>query len=122
MAKDAKATDAAKELADELQVDLAKVEGSGSEGQVTKPDVEAALADPAALSEELYYVELHEGVGLMSPTGGVLVGERLFHPGSENPLNVVSKSEWEEKYKGLLGAPSPSYPEGTPLLKKGGKV
>ena len=37
------ATEAAIELAEELDVDLSKVEGTGTEGRVTKPDVEAFI-------------------------------------------------------------------------------
>lgn len=41
-AKELEATDAAKELAEKEKVDLAKVQGSGKSGRVTKADVEAA--------------------------------------------------------------------------------
>lgn len=122
MAKDTKATEAAQATADEFGIDVAQVEGSGAEGQVTKPDVEAALADPSALADELHYVELHDAVGFMSPTSSVMVGGRVFEPGSNNPMNVVSASEWEKHYEGAVGPPTPDYPEGHPLLKKGGKV
>ena len=37
------ATEAALELAEELGVDLSEVEGSGIDGRITKPDVEAVL-------------------------------------------------------------------------------
>ncbi len=37
------ATEAAIELAEELGVDLSEIEGSGTEGRITKPDVEAFL-------------------------------------------------------------------------------
>lgn len=40
---DIEATDAAKALASELGVDLSQVEGSGKEGRITAPDVEAAV-------------------------------------------------------------------------------
>jgi pyruvate/2-oxoglutarate dehydrogenase complex dihydrolipoamide acyltransferase (E2) component len=40
--QDADATEAAAELADELGVDLATVEGTGKDGRITKADVEAA--------------------------------------------------------------------------------
>jgi hypothetical protein len=40
---DVEATDAAKELAAEQNVDLSKIKGTGKDGRVTKPDVEAEL-------------------------------------------------------------------------------
>jgi pyruvate/2-oxoglutarate dehydrogenase complex dihydrolipoamide acyltransferase (E2) component len=39
------ATDSAKELAAEHEVDLSEVKGTGKDGRITKPDVEAALPD-----------------------------------------------------------------------------
>lgn len=39
-----KATASAIELAEQLGVDLASIEGSGKDGKITKPDVEAAAA------------------------------------------------------------------------------
>lgn len=39
------ATDAARQLADERGVDLAKVSGSGAEGRITKDDVAAYLGE-----------------------------------------------------------------------------
>ena len=39
------ATDAAKELAAEEDVDLASVEGTGSDGRITKGDVQEAAAE-----------------------------------------------------------------------------
>ena len=41
---EAKATKEAADLADELGVDLSSVQGSGKDGKITKPDVEAAAA------------------------------------------------------------------------------
>ncbi len=46
------ATDAALELAEELGVDLSEVEGSGIDGRITKPDVEALLVDDEDTDEE----------------------------------------------------------------------
>ena len=39
------ATEAAAELADEAGLDLSSIDGSGKNGKVTKPDVEAAIKD-----------------------------------------------------------------------------
>lgn len=46
-ADDIKATDAAKELADEKGIDLAEVTGTGKNGSITKGDVEKFLEDKA---------------------------------------------------------------------------
>lgn len=124
MAKETKATDAAKDFADQMGAELSQVEGSGAEGQVTKPDVEAALASGEAIpeAEEEFYLVLAGDATLMSPTTSVVVGERAFYPGENDPRNIVSASEWEEKYKGAVGPPTEEYPKGLPLLKKGGKA
>jgi len=41
---EARATKEAAELAEELGVDLSSVQGTGKDGKITKPDVEAAAA------------------------------------------------------------------------------
>lgn len=48
-AEEIDATDRAQELADELDVDLAQVEGTGQDGRIMAEDVEAAAdSEPAA--------------------------------------------------------------------------
>ncbi len=54
------ATDAALELAEELGVDLSEVEGSGIDGRITKPDVEAFLVEEEDESEEEEVFPLEE--------------------------------------------------------------
>lgn len=51
----AKATDAAKKAADEQDVNLEQVEGSGESGKVTKADVMAAAEEP----EAYFYAEFN---------------------------------------------------------------
>jgi pyruvate/2-oxoglutarate dehydrogenase complex dihydrolipoamide acyltransferase (E2) component len=46
----AKATDAAKDLAAERNVDVAEIDGSGQEGKVTKADVREAAPAPLVLA------------------------------------------------------------------------
>jgi pyruvate/2-oxoglutarate dehydrogenase complex dihydrolipoamide acyltransferase (E2) component len=41
-------SDAARKLAEESGVDLAEIEGSGTNGSITKPDVEAAIEEASA--------------------------------------------------------------------------
>ena len=64
------ATEAAIELAEELDVDLSKVEGTGTEGRVTKPDVEAFIegTDGSVEEEEVFPLEELDG-GLVVSNG-----------------------------------------------------
>ncbi len=64
------ATEAAIELAEELDVDLSKVEGSGTEGRITKPDVEEFLesTDGSVEKEEVFPLEELDG-GLVVSNG-----------------------------------------------------
>lgn len=62
------ATEAALELAEELGVDLSEVEGSGADGRITKPDVEAFLeevpeedVEEAMVDEEVFPLEELDG-------------------------------------------------------------
>jgi hypothetical protein len=66
--EEADATEAAIELAEELSVDLSEVEGSGTDGRITKPDVEAFLegaededSDEEDDTEEVFPLEELDG-------------------------------------------------------------
>lgn len=128
MTEDINATDAARRLADEEGVDLAEVSGSGSGGQITKPDVEAAMstatsAEDASSAAEVYedpliYVNFNPdhpdlGVG----TSALHLAGRMFYPGENDTRNVMRESEWEN-YRGLGKGPESSHA----YLRKGGAV
>lgn len=126
-----KASQAAKDLAAENNLDLSQVPGTGADGQITKPDVEAALASgggsPQAAAaaapdanenDRLIYVELNDQhPELRLNTVALHVDGKDFYPGKNDPRNQVLESEWHEKYKGVRLTESDLAP-----LKKGGAV
>lgn len=131
MADDIKASKAAQGLAAEKDLDLSSVDGTGSDGQVTKSDVERAAEEAKAQEiqeqasqepPEYYYVEWAPHIGQFSPVTDISVSGRTFIKGSKQPQNIVSKEDWENIYRDALGPPSMDFPEGEPLLQKGGKV
>lgn len=107
MAQDVNATPAAKDLAEEHDLDLSSVQGSGEDGKITKPDVEAALeesssADAASVPEgasaaeepeELFYAKLNPKLGEFTPK--VVIGDRTFLEGEARKDNIVTASEFE---------------------------
>lgn len=117
MAESTKATDSARQSAEEKGIDLSSVKGSGSGGQVTKSDVEQASAPEAESAtaeeapEKLFYVKVNPALGQYQSK--VVVGDQEFLPGDEVATNIVSQSEYEE----LKKAKDPEH--GIQLLLKG---
>jgi len=115
-----KATQAAKDLAEEQGVDLATVKGSGADGQITKEDVKGVLPsdeeqEPESESpEKLYYgilnpkvqtdrVALTDAQGnefllVADPVTGIVQG-RVF---SASELDELNKQKAPEGFKYLL--------------------
>ncbi len=119
-----KATDAAIRKAEELGVDISAVEGTGSEGQVTAPDVERTAAEleqaaqearqaqeeadqNAAEENRVFRVRLNPALG--PNTDGVDVGGTFYREGSK-----VTQKEFEELRKAKIG--------GVQALLKGAEV
>jgi pyruvate/2-oxoglutarate dehydrogenase complex dihydrolipoamide acyltransferase (E2) component len=118
MADDVKATKAAQDLAGKEGIDLSSVD---VDGQITKADVEQVAAERNE-QPELYYLKIAEHVGFLSPTENVSVEGRTFIKGEKSQQNIVTKEEWETKYRYAVGPPTTQFPEGEPLLDVGGKV
>jgi hypothetical protein len=75
------ATPAARRLAKERDVDLARIRGSGANGTITREDVERALAGPALpvvrpIERVAFYSDGHRLDGLLYSPDGLPVGER----------------------------------------------
>jgi pyruvate/2-oxoglutarate dehydrogenase complex dihydrolipoamide acyltransferase (E2) component len=124
--EDVKATDGAKALADERDVDLSSVEGTGSGGQVTKGDVEKALdSSPVGATpepEKMILAELNPKLGDLDRL--VLYdseGSPRTLVGSSPATRIMSKSEFEDLSQ-AKHPPTPDYPQGFKYLLKGREV
>ncbi len=87
------ATEAAVELAEELGVDLSEVEGSGAEGRITKPDVEAFLEEVPEESEEDDFGVGEEVTFPLEELDGGLVSEALEDEPEEEEFVPVAVGE-----------------------------
>lgn len=132
MPDDQNATEAARRKADELDVDIHSVAGTGSGGRVTVEDVANAPdpqqepeAEPAEEPEEggekRFKVHLNKRwpkhvTRLYVAGGGEDGGGRMYKDGS-----VVTADEWE-RIKADRAAGNPAYPGGFQSLTKGEEV
>lgn len=95
------ATEAAVELAEELDIDLSEVEGSGIDGRITKPDVEALLVDDEDTDEEDESEE-EEVFPLEELDGGL--------------VTVVEEDESEEEEFVPVAVGESGFPQGTRIV------
>lgn len=118
-AKEPEATEAARKRAEEKDVDLKEVEGSGKDGTIIAPDVEAAAEEAEKAEEEkpsYVYVSLADSV-LDSNTESIRLssshGDRTFDKRQQEFL--VEYEEYEELSK-LKNSDGKQY------VKKGGEL
>lgn len=109
MAKEA--TKAAEKRAEEENVDLGKVEGTGKDGQVTAQDVDQAAQEP----EKVFRVKLNEKLG--QGTLGVIIEGRHFVGGE-----TLTESEYTALGEANKHEPTAEHPSGFLRLLKNGEV
>src|SRR5215210_3342281 len=110
MAKDnPKATEAAKQAADEAGLDIEAVQPSGAQGQVTKDDVEVAQEKQAESESKLIYVRLNN-----STNANVVIGSdgKTYDESNPDTLKVS-----EQHYNDVLS--NDVDRDGNKLFKKG---
>ncbi len=90
------ATEAAEKKAEEREVDIAKVEPTGSGGQVTASDVEEQAPEIAAEANRVFRVRLNAALG--PNVDGVDVGGKFYKEGTR-----VTAAEFEELRKAKVG-------------------
>ena len=136
-ADEVKATDAARTLAEDEGINLAAIEGSGTDGQVTKPDVEQAIEardaegdeggdeqplEEQAEGEKLLYAEFNPKLGdqerlVLHDAEG---NGRLFLKSDPNS-RIVTESQFEE-FNRWPHPPTPEHPNGFKYLIRGREV
>lgn len=97
------ATEAAIELAEELGVDLSEVEGSGTDGRIMKPDVEAFLVNEEDESEEEEVFPLEELDRSLVPEVDEPEEEEFVPEVDENGFPQGTRIIGEEMTRTLLG-------------------
>lgn len=139
MGDEVKASEAARALAEEESIDLTEVEGTGADGQVTKPDVERAIqardaddgedldeqsveeeeAAEEAEGEKLFYAEFNPKLGdqerlVLHDAEG---NSRLFLNSDPNS-RLLTGTQFEE-FNRIPHPPTPEHPNGFKYLVKG---
>ena len=137
MANEVKASEAAKALAEEEGLDLASIDGTGADGQVTKPDVERAIEARAAEGdgaageapveeqaepEKFLYAEFNPKLGdqerlVLHDAQG---NGRLFLKSDPNS-RIVTEGQFEE-FNRWPHPPTPEHPNGFKYLIRGREV